>query len=183
MFGVSGSGGLVCRDCDGEAEGLQAAEVGADLLVPGDVAGVPVRAEVAVAGGGVVEQVPDDDHDGAGDGDLGDGLAAAAGDAGVPLAEEGGGAGGADGGLPGGGAGVAVAFLLLALAVAGSGLTGGPAQPHPGDQVGGGGEGGHVQADLGDDHDGQHQADDGDIGQPVRRGQHLRVRAGAAAGS
>jgi len=52
-------GGLpVCGDGDGETEGLQALEVGADLLVPGDAAGVPVRAEVAVAGGGVVEQVP-----------------------------------------------------------------------------------------------------------------------------
>src|SRR6266496_3313760 len=98
---LCGSGGVfVVGDGDGQAEGLQAAEVVADLLVPVDMGGVPVRAEVAVAGGGVGEQVPDDDHDGAGDGDLGDGPAAAAGDAGIPLAEEG---GGADGGLPGGG--------------------------------------------------------------------------------
>src|SRR5208337_4295003 len=155
---------LVCGDGDGQAEGLQAAYVVADLLVPADVAGVEVRAEVAVAGLGVGQQVPGDDHDGAGDCDLGDGLAAAAGDPGVPLAEEGGGAGRADGGLPGGGAGVAVAFLLLALA----GPGGGPAQPDPGDQVRRGGEDGHVQAYFGDDHDGQPQADAGDLGQPVR---------------
>jgi hypothetical protein len=58
---------------------------------------------------------------------LGDRLAAAAGDPGVPLAQEGTGAGGADGGLPGGGAGVAVALLRLALAVPGAGLGRGPA--------------------------------------------------------
>jgi hypothetical protein len=98
---VGGSGGVfVVGDGDGDAEGLQALDVGADLLVPAGTAGIEVRAEVAVAGGGVGQQVPGDDHDGAGDGDLGDGLAAAAGDAPVPFAEEGGGAGGADGGLP-----------------------------------------------------------------------------------
>src|ERR1700748_1121070 len=113
---------LVFGDGDGDAERFEALDVGADLLVPVDPAGVPVRAEVVVAGGRVGQQVPDDDHDGAGDGGLGDGLAAAAGDAGVPLAEEGGGAGGADGGLPGGGAGVAVALLRLFPALPGVGL-------------------------------------------------------------
>jgi hypothetical protein len=54
---------LVCGDGDGEAEGLQAAEVGADLLIPAGVAGVEVRAEVAVAGLGVGQQVPDDECD------------------------------------------------------------------------------------------------------------------------
>jgi hypothetical protein len=57
-------GGLVLgggRD-DGHAEGVQCLQVGADLPVPADVAGVPVRAEVAVAGLGVGEQVPDDDR-------------------------------------------------------------------------------------------------------------------------
>ena len=80
VAGVGLGGLLVCGDGDGQAEGLQAAEVGADLLIPVGVAGVEVRAEVAVGGRRVGEQVPDDDHDGAGDGDLGDGLAAAAGD-------------------------------------------------------------------------------------------------------
>ncbi len=56
-------GSLLAGDGDGEAEGFQAADVVADLLVPVDVAGVPVRAEVAVAGGGVGQQVPDDECD------------------------------------------------------------------------------------------------------------------------
>ena len=50
-----GLGGLlVWGDGDGQAEGLQAAQVVADLLVPVDAAGVEVRAEVAVAGLGVI---------------------------------------------------------------------------------------------------------------------------------
>src|SRR5215468_854585 len=97
---------------DGEAEGLELADVVADLLVLAGAALVPVGAEVVVAGLRVRQQVPDDDHDGAGDGDLGDGLAAAARDPGVPFAEEAAGTGGADGGLPGQAAGVAVALLL-----------------------------------------------------------------------
>ena len=52
----------------------------------------------------------------------------------------------------------------------------------PGDQVRRRGEHRHIQADLGDDHDGQPHADAGDLGQPVRGGQHRGVRAGAAAG-
>jgi len=36
---------LVCSDGDGDAEGLQALEVGADLLVPAGAAAVEVRAE------------------------------------------------------------------------------------------------------------------------------------------
>src|SRR5438045_5828205 len=83
---------------DLEAESLDLPDVVAELA--GDIgAGLVVAvAEVGVAGFGVTEQVPDDDQDGAGDGDLGLGLAAAAGDAVVALAEEAGGAGGADGG-------------------------------------------------------------------------------------
>ena len=50
-------------------------------------------AQLVEAGGGVGEQVPDDDQDGAGDGDQGPELAAAPGDPPVPLAEEGGGPG------------------------------------------------------------------------------------------
>jgi hypothetical protein len=49
-------------------------------------------AEVGEPGGGVGQQVPDDEQDGAGHGDLGFGLAAAASDPVVALAEEGGGA-------------------------------------------------------------------------------------------
>src|SRR5438105_4053858 len=66
--GCCGGGGrlgglLVGGDGDGQAEGLQALQVGADLLVPVDVAGVPVRAEVVVAGLRVGQQVPDDECD------------------------------------------------------------------------------------------------------------------------
>jgi hypothetical protein len=51
--------------------------------------GVVVGAEVARAGGGVVEQVPDDDEDGAGDGHQGLEFAAALDDAPVAVTEEG----------------------------------------------------------------------------------------------
>jgi hypothetical protein len=46
--------------CDGdvEAEGLELAEVGADLAVVVALAGVPVGAEVAEPGRGVSEEVP-----------------------------------------------------------------------------------------------------------------------------
>jgi hypothetical protein len=47
---------LVVGDCDGDTECFEALQVGADLLVPVDAAGVPVRAEVAVAGLRVIEQ-------------------------------------------------------------------------------------------------------------------------------
>jgi hypothetical protein len=62
--------------------------VATELLVLVDLACVVVVAQLAVAGGGVAEQVPDDGEDGPGDGDLGAGLAAAAGDAAVALAQE-----------------------------------------------------------------------------------------------
>ena len=53
-FRLCGSGGCCCSSSggDGDAEGLQGLDVGADLLVPVGAAGVPVRA-AAVAGGGV----------------------------------------------------------------------------------------------------------------------------------
>jgi hypothetical protein len=84
----------------------------ADLLVPVGAPGDVVRAEVGVTGGGVGKQVPDDDQDRPGDGDLGFGLSSPAGDPPVPLAEEGGGAGGSDGCLAEAAAqvGVAVSF-------------------------------------------------------------------------
>ena len=52
-----------------------------------DAAGVVVDAEVAEAGGGVGQQVPDDDEDGARNGDEGLELAAAFDDASVAFAE------------------------------------------------------------------------------------------------
>jgi len=60
---------------------------------------VVAGAEVVVAGGAVGEQVPDDDQDGAGDGDQGFELAAALGQAPVAFAGEGAGLAGRGGGL------------------------------------------------------------------------------------
>jgi len=54
---------------DGVAEGFELADVVAHLAVLVHPAGVIAGAEVVVAGGGVIEQVPDDDQDGAGDRD------------------------------------------------------------------------------------------------------------------
>jgi hypothetical protein len=55
--------------CDGylEAEGLEVADVVADLAVAAGAGVVVVRAEVVVPGFAVGEQVEDDDQDGAGD--------------------------------------------------------------------------------------------------------------------
>src|SRR6516162_3333057 len=104
---------------DLEAESLDLPDVVAELA--GDIgAGLVVAvAEVGVAGFGVTEQVPDDDQDGAGHGDLGLGRAAAAGDPGVALAEEGGGAGGAGGGPAEAAAQVALPWPLLPARVRG----------------------------------------------------------------
>src|SRR5690348_13744818 len=96
-FGVVGLGGGFEGDL--VAEGLELAEVGAHLAAVADVGVVEVRAEVVVAGLGVGQQVPEDHQEGAADGDVGFVLAAAAGDPPVAFAEEGVGAGGADGGL------------------------------------------------------------------------------------
>src|SRR4026209_716179 len=96
-YGLRGVG-----DGDGVAQqGLDLADVVLDLLVFVGSGLVVAGAEVGEPGARVGEQVPDDDQDGAGHGDLGFGFAAAAGDPVVPLAEEGVRAGGADGG-PGG---------------------------------------------------------------------------------
>src|SRR5580704_6050741 len=86
-------------DGDVESEGVELAEVGADLAVAVGFAVVPVGAEVGEPGFGVGEQVPDDDEDGAGDGAFGPVPAEALAEAAEPFAEEGAGAGGAVGGL------------------------------------------------------------------------------------
>src|SRR5215468_9634908 len=60
-----GSGGVLPGgDDDVVAEGFELALGVAGLAAAVGVPGVPVGAEVAVAGGGVVQQVPDDDEDG-----------------------------------------------------------------------------------------------------------------------
>jgi hypothetical protein len=75
------------------------AEVIAHLAAVADVGVVEAGAEVVVLGVWVGERVPGDHQDGAADGDVGFAGAAAAGDPPVALAEEGVGAGGAEGGL------------------------------------------------------------------------------------
>src|SRR5487761_1363674 len=111
---------------------------------------MPVGAEVGEAGGGVGQQVVDDDQDGVADGDQGALFAAAAGEPVVAGAQEGLGPGGADAGLAEGAGdpGAALAggpWLVLAGGLPGPGRVLGPR-----DQVAGGGEAGHVHADLGD---------------------------------
>ena len=69
------SGGL--GEGDGEAEFLEVADVSAYFPAGAGTAGVVAGAEVAVAGGGTGEEVPDDDEDGTGDRDEGLELAAA----------------------------------------------------------------------------------------------------------
>lgn len=84
---------------DGVAEGLQLADVVADLLVLVETIGVVVGAQVLEAGGGVGQQMPDDHQDGSGDRDQGLELASALDQAPVALTEEGFRLGGRGGGL------------------------------------------------------------------------------------
>src|SRR5215470_10333927 len=64
LLPVPGSGGVLPEgDDDVVAEGLELALGVAGLAAAVGVPGVPAGAEVAVAGGGVVEQVPDDECD------------------------------------------------------------------------------------------------------------------------
>ena len=71
---------VLCGGGDGdvESEGVELAEVGADLAVAVGFAFVPVGAEVGEPGFGAGEQVPDDGQDGAGDGAFGPVAAAGA---------------------------------------------------------------------------------------------------------
>src|SRR5579872_3632594 len=119
-FGVLGGGG----DGDVEAEGVELAEVGADLAVAVGFAFVPVGAEVGEPGFRVGKQVPDDGQDGAADGAFGPVPAQAPRQAAEPFAEEGLGAGGAVGGLGAVALEVGVALSFPGFAVAGAGLAG-----------------------------------------------------------
>src|SRR6266545_8296703 len=127
----SGCGG----EGDGEPQGLQLPDVVAGFLGFVDAVGVVAGAQVVVAGGGVGEQVPDDDQDGAGDGDQGFELAAAFDQTPVALAEEGVGLGGCGGGLAEDAFEVGVALAGGADAVLGAGLDGAWAQFRPRHQV------------------------------------------------
>src|SRR4051812_10300612 len=85
-----GAGGAPgCLQVDGVAERFELADEVALPAVLVDALGVEVGAEVAVAGGGFGEQVPDDDEDRSGDRDEGLQLAAAFDEPAVALAEEG----------------------------------------------------------------------------------------------
>src|SRR4051794_15403977 len=132
---------------------------------------VEVRAEVGVAGLGIGQQVPDDDHDGAADRDDGLFLASSAGDAPVTFTEEGVGASGADSGLaqqPGQVA-VAVPGAATALLLPG-GLADSRGEPGPGREMPRGREAGHVQPDL-SDHPGRGDGPEpGDLIDPLDRG-------------
>ena len=64
--GWPGSGGV--GEGDGVAQCLELSDVAAGLAVLIDAAGVVAGAELAEPGGGVGEQVPDNDQDGPGDG-------------------------------------------------------------------------------------------------------------------
>src|SRR5262249_5552598 len=75
------------------------ADVVAHLAAVADVGVVEVRAEVLIAGLGVRQQVPDDDQQGAADGDVGFVVAAAAGGPPGALAPGSVRSGGADGGF------------------------------------------------------------------------------------
>ena len=72
-----------------QAEGLELAEVGADLALPARLLVVPAGTEVGEPRGGIREKVSDDDEDGASDGALGLVPAEPARQAAEPLAEEG----------------------------------------------------------------------------------------------
>src|ERR1700742_4719594 len=121
---VPGLGGCL-GDGHLEAEGLQLAEVAADLLVAVGFLLVPAGSEVGVAGLWVVQQVPDDDQDRAGDRAPGPGAAEPPRQAAEPLAEERAGACRAVGGLGAVAAQVGVPLPLARLAGPGAGLAGG----------------------------------------------------------
>src|SRR3954451_9896272 len=91
--GLGSGGGL---DGDLVAEGFELVDVGAFLAFGVDPLVVEVGSEVVVAGLGIGQQMPDDDQDGAADGDDGLLRAAAASDAPVAFAEEGVGLAGGD---------------------------------------------------------------------------------------
>src|SRR5215216_53540 len=153
---------------DPVAEGFQLADVVALDALGVDAGVVEAGAQVLEPGGGVGQQVPDDDQDGAAD--RHDGLlgAAAFGQAPVAFSQEGVGPAGGHGGLAQhpGQVRVAVAGGGLAFGFAGRLLDPGR-EPRPGGQMAWGGEAAHVGADLGDDHLRGSPADPGDLIQPV----------------
>src|SRR6185437_13871408 len=148
-----------------------------------DPGGVVVGAEVGVAGGGVVEHVPDDDQDRAGDSDERLEFAAAFDDAPVAFAEEGVGFRGRGGGLAERPFEIRVAPAGLATALDRSGLDGAWTQFGPRHQVRGGGEPAHVEPDLGENDLRESRADAGNLVESLDRGRlagTVGARASAA---
>src|SRR5512133_1052540 len=141
---LSSGGGL--GEGDGESECRELSDVAASSAVGVGAARVVVRAEILIAGGWVGQELPDDDQDGAGDGDEGLELAAAFDDAPVAFAEEGVGAGGRGGGLAQDTFQVGVSLTGAPAAAGGPGLDGARAELGPRHQVTGGGKPAHVQA-------------------------------------
>src|SRR6516165_2253121 len=117
---LCGGGG----DGYGESECLELADVAACLAVGVDGVEVAVVAEVFESCGAVGQQVPDDDEQGAGDGDQGLELAAAPGQPPVSLAGAGGGLRGGRGRVAQDALEVGVALGGLAGPLAGAGLDG-----------------------------------------------------------
>jgi len=134
------------------AQGLEFADVVAGPAVEVDAGFVVVGSEVDEPGVVVGEQMPDDHQDGPANGDDRPLLAAAVGDPPVPFTQECVGAADPDGGLAERPGQVPVAFAGAAVALLPAGGFRDPGgEPGPRRQVRGGGEPGHVQADLGDD--------------------------------
>src|SRR6266540_6023891 len=139
----------------------QGFQLGDELLGVGfgvDAAGVEVVAEVGVGLPGR-QHVPDDLDEGVGDGERGllarPGVGSAAEAAVQPVvagADPGPGAGGGQGGLDEDRAEVGVALAAATRAAFAGRFVVAGGQPGPGGQVLGGGEPGHVHADLGDDY-------------------------------
>jgi hypothetical protein len=118
----------------GVAEGFELADVAAYLAVGVDGGDVVVGAEIVVARSAVGKKVPDDDQQGAGDGDQGLELAAAPDQSPVAFAEEGAGFAGRRGGIAEDALQVRVALGRAAGLGPVPGLDGARAEPGPGDQ-------------------------------------------------
>lgn len=141
------------------AESVQLSDEVSGPAVFVDAFVVEVWAEVDETGGRVVEQVPHDDEDGAGDGDQGPLTSPPAHEPSVALAEEGVCPGRGGGDLPEDTVQVGVALAGPARAAALAGLHRAWRELGPRDEVGSGRELGHSQADLGNDHLGSTRPD------------------------
>src|SRR5216683_1576260 len=151
-------------------------------LALGVAPGIVARAQLDIAEAGIADDQAGDLADGAGDGDDGFLLAAAAGDAPVAFAQEGVGVGGRHDGRAERAAQVGAALAGAAVLGGGAGLDGAAGQPGPCGGVPGGGELGHAGAQFGDDDLGVGGADAGDLIEPLDDRQHPGLVAGAGGG-